>query len=84
MGKSGTNIAKALGMSYAYFQHTLDRTIEWGIHRMKDAGEPDQVIEHNDTKKHVVKRSVKSTLHFFGELGTAYFDTYEKLKSKKR
>lgn len=74
-------IAELIGFTYANVQHGMDRVIDWGLHRMREAGNDPPRATKPDTSSKAV-RAAKGLLRFMGDTGDAYYRTYEKLKSQ--
>jgi hypothetical protein len=77
--EADVTIPEVLGKGWAHVQHGMDKAIGWGIKRMREAGEAEAKPAEGKVGK--VGRGV---LKFFGQLGDAYYETYEDLKRKKR
>jgi hypothetical protein len=68
-------------------QHGMDKVIEWGFGQMQKAADEKKATAKEAQAEHErvaqVKRAAKKTLHFLGETGKAYYDTYRDLKKKE-
>lgn len=81
--KQPKGIADFLGSGYAHLQHGIDRLIGWGFSKMKESGtEEEKVHSFESPYLNAAARAGKGALRFVGNMGEAYFHTYEELKKK--
>ncbi len=72
-------IAELIGFAYAHLQHGIDRAVDWGFRRMREAGEQEPKARKTQAASKAA-RAAKSAIRFLGQTGEAYFRTYEELK----
>jgi hypothetical protein len=77
------SLADTLGAGYAHVQHLMDRAIEWGFRKMRES-EAGKGKGPPKTAAGKAERMGRSVLSFFGKAGSAYFETYERLKAEER
>lgn len=76
--------ASFIGESFALFQHTIDKTVEWGFDKLQGTAnkpKPKQKTPTSFVDK--AKLAGSGTISFIGSAGTAYYKKYEQLKQKK-
>jgi len=76
------SLAEIAGEGFALLQHGIDRTIEWGFKKMKEAEKTKPTTIENPYLKNAAEAGRK-TLGFLGRAGQAYYKRYEELKTKK-
>jgi len=77
-------VARALGQTFATVQHLTDLVVAWGSRKLKQVGDqPEPAIPKKGVLP-LVKRSLRVTARFVGNLGDAYYEWYEKLKARRR
>lgn len=79
---SDPTLAETLGAGYAHVQHWMDLGIEWGLKRMQDASAAGPAKTAGKTPG-TVERIGRGVLGFFGRAGSAYYETYGKLKKER-
>ncbi len=78
------SIAKSLGRGMAHFQALVDDVLDIGFKKMKSAGDKGIKKQKTDTVKGKILFSLKKTAGFFGDVGSEFYDKYEKIKAEKR
>lgn len=80
---SGKAWAKTLGGLAAHLQHGIDKGVEFGFVKLKEAGK--KPAKKAAPKNKYVRGAVtggKSAVTFLGQLGEDYYKKYEELKKK--
>jgi hypothetical protein len=77
-------LASHIGCGLAHVQHTIDRSIEWGFHNIRKAGER-KIKKKKNESKYVfgLKKGSQKTLAFLGTLGDAFYEKYDDLKTRE-
>ena len=74
-----------LGHACAYVQHGMDKVIEWGFAKIKEAGEmePQRAAADGDSNPYLrnAAKAARKALGFLGTAGSAYYEKYEQLKN---
>ncbi|MDA1209233.1 MAG: hypothetical protein O2904_04360 [bacterium] len=77
-------LASHIGCGLAHVQHTIDKSIEWGFHSLRKAGESKLKKQKNENKYLFgLKKGGKHTLAFLGTLGDAFYEKYDDLKTRE-
>lgn len=77
-------VAHALGQTFATIQHLTDLTLSWGFRKLKRVSRGPEGKVRGRGVLPVLKRTGLSTLHFLGAMGDAYYEWYERLKTRRR
>lgn len=77
-------VARALGQTLATVQHLADLFVAWGSRRLKQAGDQAEPVVPQKGVLPLVRRSLRVTARFVGNLGDAYYEWYERLKARKK
>lgn len=81
-----SKIASQTGEVLAYVQHTLDVFTQWGFAMLriaaKERGRKEAVSSRRPLLT-IARSTGRKMLKFLGDSGSAYYETYEKLKAKR-
>ncbi|MFH0851907.1 MAG: hypothetical protein V1876_04130 [Candidatus Peregrinibacteria bacterium] len=76
-------VARALGQTFATVQHLTDLLIAWGSRKLKQVGDQPEQMKPKKGVLPMVRHSMRVTARFVGNLGDAYYEWYERLKSRR-
>ncbi len=76
------SMAALIGRSFALVQHGMDKVIAWGFAKMQDVPKEDRTLENPTLRK--AAKAGRGVLRFFGGMGKAYYEHYEKLKADEQ
>lgn len=76
-------VARALGQTFATVQHLTDLVVAWGSRKLKQVGDQPEPAKSKKGVLPTIKRSLRVTARFVGNLGDAYYEWYEKLKARR-
>ncbi|MDO8469016.1 MAG: hypothetical protein Q7S29_04635 [Candidatus Peribacter sp.] len=76
-------VARALGQTFATVQHLTDLVVAWGSRKLKQVGDQPDPAKPRKGILPTLKRSLRATARFVGNLGDAYYEWYERLKARK-
>ncbi|MBL4694917.1 hypothetical protein JKY72_06135 [Candidatus Gracilibacteria bacterium] len=80
MAKKKT-VAKKIGTGLAKLQSLFDDLLDSGFRKLKKEGK--KKVKKDDSPKGKVKKGLRKTAGFLGEMGESFYDEYEKIKAKK-
>lgn len=72
------SVPQHLGKGFAHFQNGVDEVLFWGFSKLKKSSAYKKPPQNKGVK------IVRNIGGFLGEMGSEYFEEYEKLKQKKR
>ncbi len=77
------SISQKIGSNFAVLQTYVDNVFEFGFKKLKTFGKESQPIENPETLKEQATELVHKSAGFIGDVGSSYYDTYQKLKAEK-
>lgn len=75
--------SRKIGSTLAQLQTFMDDVFEFGFNKLKVFGAKKPAVKKPETLKEQAAQFAHTSAGFIGDVGAAYYATYQKLKAKK-